>query len=87
MERETAAILRTLGFRVRELRLKMGLTQEQAAEKLKMLAPNYARIEQGRANATVDTLVRVSKMLGVSLSELFGLPENRIARVGRPRRS
>jgi hypothetical protein len=36
-----------------------GLTQEQTAEQLGMLAANYARVEQGRANVTVDTLVRV----------------------------
>lgn len=84
MARETRTILRDLGLRVRELRRHAGLTQEQAAERLGMLAPNYARIEQGRANVTVDTLVRVSNALDVPLLELFRAPRNRTVRPGRP---
>lgn len=76
MEHETAAILRNLGRRIGELRRERGLTQETAAEMLGMLAPNYARIEQGRQNVTVDTLVRITRMLGsdVTIAELFASP-------------
>jgi transcriptional regulator with XRE-family HTH domain len=34
-----------VGLRVRELRVALGVTQEEAAERLRMQAPNYARIE------------------------------------------
>ncbi|MCC6555979.1 MAG: helix-turn-helix transcriptional regulator, partial [Polyangiaceae bacterium] len=76
MEPETAAVLRTLGKRIGELRRARGLTQEQAAERLGMLAPNFARIEQGRQNVTVDTLVRIATMLGedVVVRDLFDPP-------------
>lgn len=76
MEPETAAVLRNLGRRIGELRRARGLTQEQAAERLGMLAPNYARVEQGRQNVTVDTLVRIARMLGedVQVPDLFALP-------------
>lgn len=63
------------------------MTQEQAAEKLGMLTPNYARIEQGRANVTVDTLVRIANMLDALLSELFKAPKKRMVTKGRPRGS
>lgn len=76
MEAETAAILRELGKRIGELRRARGLTQETAAERLGMLAPNYARIEQGRQNVTVDTLVRIVRVLGedVRVADLFAPP-------------
>lgn len=76
MEHETAAILRDLGKRIGELRRERGLTQETAAERLGMLAPNYARIEQGRQNVTIDTLVRIARMLGedMTIAELVTPP-------------
>ncbi len=87
MRRETKTVLRDLGLRIGELRAKQGLTQEGAAEKLGMLAPNYARLEQGRANCTVDTIVRIAKMLDLPVFELFKPPKKRIAKIGRPPRT
>ncbi len=37
-----------------------------------MLPTNYARIEQGKLNVTVDTLMRVSAGLGLELTVNFG---------------
>jgi HTH-type transcriptional regulator/antitoxin HipB len=71
-------------MRMREVRRARGLTQEQLASELGMLAPNYARVEQGRQNVTVDTVVRVAQVLGVPLAELFRLPRTRSIPPGRP---
>lgn len=84
--RKTAAILKNLGLRIQELRRDRGETQESLAGRLGMLAPNYARIEQGRANVTVDTLVRVANALDVDLGQLFIAPERRRSKPGRPRK-
>ena len=85
MPRETRAVLRDLGLRIRELRRRAGHTQETAAESLGMLTPNYARIEQGRVNVTVDTLVRIANTLSVPLADLFKAPKDRVVKAGRPR--
>lgn len=85
MKAETTAVLKDLGRRVKEIRRSRQLTQEALAEKLAMLPSNYARIEQGRMNATVDTLVRIAKALKVSVSDLFTKPESKRSKVGRPR--
>jgi transcriptional regulator with XRE-family HTH domain len=88
MHRETKTVLRALGARIGELRAAAGITQEQASERLGMLTPNYARIEQGRANATIDTLVRIAKAFDVDVLELFRAPKNPTRRrPGRPGRS
>jgi transcriptional regulator with XRE-family HTH domain len=84
MPRETRSVLRDLGLRIRELRRQRELTQEALAEKLGMLTPNYARVEQGRANVTVDTLVRIAHALDVELIELFRAPKDKTVRPGRP---
>ena len=83
----TKSVLKRVGLRIRELRLERGLTQEKAAERVRMLVSNYARIEQGRQNVTVDTLVRIARVLRVEVPELFVRPEARFARPGRPRKS
>lgn len=83
---ETRTVLRELGLRIGEVRRSRGLTQEQAAEALGMLAPNYARIEQGRSNVTVDTLVRIANALDVPIGRLFTKPRTTRPAPGRPTR-
>jgi transcriptional regulator with XRE-family HTH domain len=80
------AALRDLGRRIHEIRRKRGLTQEQAASELAMEVTNFARIEQGRVNVTVKTLVRVARCLDVPLIEVFRSPRSRTVRPGRPRK-
>lgn len=87
MAGETKGVLRDLGLRIRDLRRAQGLTQEELSEKLGMLAPNYARIEQGRMNVTVDTLTRIAKVLKVRVADLFAKPKTKKVSVGRPRKS
>jgi DNA-binding XRE family transcriptional regulator len=60
-----------LGQRLRELRTARGLTQEQAAEMIGIHPKYMPRVEAGRANLTVDTLIAASVAYGVSLSDLF----------------
>jgi transcriptional regulator with XRE-family HTH domain len=84
MAREIRDVLREFGLRLGELRRARGLTQEAVAERLGMLAPNYARVEQGRANVTVDTLNRIAGALGTDIAELFGRAASHAVRLGRP---
>jgi len=81
------AAQRSVGLRIRELRQARGETQESFAGKLGMLSPNYARVEQGRANVTLGTLVRIANGLKVELAELFVAPTAKRAKPGRPRKS
>ena len=83
----TESVQKDLGLRVRELRHLAGLTQEEGAVQLGMLTPNYARIEQGRMNVTIDTVVRLANMLGVSVADLFIKPKVKTVPKGRPKKS
>ena len=63
--------LKRLGIRLRELREKQGLTQEQAAEAIGVHPKSMPRIEGGTANPTVATLVAASVAYKVPLRDLF----------------
>jgi transcriptional regulator with XRE-family HTH domain len=60
-----------LGQEVRRLRKERGLSQEALAD-LAGLHTNYVGgIERGERNVGIKALIRVSRGLGVPLSELF----------------
>lgn len=62
--------LRKLGENVRTLRAKKELSQEQLAELAEVDRTYVGGLERGERNATVQTLVRVAKALGVSVAVL-----------------
>lgn len=57
---------------MRALREAQGLSQRALAERVKMERPNYARIEKGRVNVTVDTILRLCDGLDVKLTIVLG---------------
>jgi transcriptional regulator with XRE-family HTH domain len=58
------------------------------AERLDVLVGYVARIEGGRQNLTIESLVRIASILRVDVSELFSAPATRGRRwPGRPRKS
>lgn len=80
-------VLRDLGRRVAELRAARGLTQERFAEEADVTVQYLQRVERGRENLTVRSLVRLAVLLRVSITDLFAMPAQREVRPGRPRRT
>ncbi|MCT4563804.1 MAG: helix-turn-helix domain-containing protein [Maledivibacter sp.] len=60
-----------LGKRIREERLKIGLTQEKLAEFAEVSPAYMGRIERGERNITVKTLIRIANALGTSIDYLL----------------
>lgn len=79
-------VLRDLGRRIAELRSARGLTQERFAEDADITVQYLQRVEAGRENLTVRSLVRLATLLRVSVMDLFAKPAQREVRPGRPRR-
>jgi len=72
--------LDAMARRIKEKRMFLGLTQEQAAEKLKISYSSYTKIENGFQNPSLDTLIGISTMLKISLDEMvFGVDENSVS--------
>lgn len=60
-----------IGLRIKELRKRKALSQEEIAEKAET-SPNYvSRMERGTENPTLDMLIKLSEALEVDLWELF----------------
>lgn len=74
----------SIGKRIREVRLGAEVSQETLAAKIGMTRGNFARIEQGRTNVTLDTLLRIADGLGVEVIDLFRHPKERTVKPGRP---
>ena len=61
----------TVGAAIREQRLKHGLTIAQVAEQADISRGMLSKIENGQTTAGMDTLARIARALGVSMSMLF----------------
>ena len=59
------------GARMQEYRLKMGLSQEQFAEKTGLTANYIARVERGESFPRLDSLITIINSLGVTADAIF----------------
>ena len=59
------------GSRIRSLRKKRGLTQEQLAEKMNVSTPYIAKIETGKQTGPVELAVEFAAFFEVSLDYLL----------------
>jgi transcriptional regulator with XRE-family HTH domain len=60
------------GERVRALRLKRGLTQEQLAEAAHLNSVQVSHIERGANEPKLTTILRLAGALGVKVGKLIG---------------
>ena len=79
------SIIRDIGRRIAEVRAERGWTQARFAEVLGIAVPNLQRMEQGRQNFTVRTIVTVARKLGCDPRSLWEAPLTARPRPGRPR--
>lgn len=61
----------TMGERLRELRLKKGLTLNAMAELVGMTPQGYIRLEDGTGGKTFEKLPTIAKTLDSSIDGLF----------------
>ncbi len=59
-----------IGVLIKKSREAKGLTQKEVASSVKMDQSQYSKIEKGKTDPTTSTLQKISKSLGMSLSEL-----------------
>lgn len=64
-------ILKKFGQRVREERLKQGLSQEELAEKASLHRTYIGMIERAEKNITLINIGKISQALGISIEELL----------------
>lgn len=69
-EGEIAKTRANLGKRIRDLRESRGWSQYQFAEIVPIDRTYLIGVEKGRRNIAIDNLIKISRGLGVSVSEL-----------------
>ena len=67
-----------IGERVRELRLKRGLSQQKLSDRLEVLAIYICRIEDKRRTVTDIELYGLSQVLGVPIESFYETPEDNV---------
>jgi transcriptional regulator with XRE-family HTH domain len=67
----SSTICTQTGARIRELRTVKGWTQQILADHAQIERAHLARLEEGRREAGLMMLKKISNALGVSLSELL----------------
>ncbi len=63
-----------IGETIRVAREKAGVSQALLAERIDMQRENMIRIEKGRANVTVETLMRIAAGLDLDVKVKLGRP-------------
>ena len=71
----TSALAVAFGSRVRQERQSRGWTLDQLAEAAGVSRRMVVNVEQGAANPSVGTLLRISDALGIGLPALVAPPE------------
>jgi transcriptional regulator with XRE-family HTH domain len=63
---------RRIGRCIRDARMEHDLTQEQVFLAVPMNRSFYQQIEAGEANPSLETLLRIARAIGVTISDLLG---------------
>ena len=71
MKEMDAIILRSIGGRIRDIRLQKKLTQKELSFILDIEISQITRIETGKINTSILNLIKISKALEIDIKELF----------------
>jgi transcriptional regulator with XRE-family HTH domain len=83
MDESTTNLATAIGARVRQERQARGWTLDQLAESAQVSRRMVVNVEQGAANPSVGTLLRISDALGVGLPALVEPPRPKPVKVTR----
>jgi transcriptional regulator with XRE-family HTH domain len=72
LDPRTRRVAIEIGRRIHAARIAADISQEDLAEKIGMTRGNYARIERGATNVTLDSLLRIAAGLRMKLTFDFG---------------
>lgn len=71
-------LLRALGNAIRQVREDRNLSQEHLAELADLHRTYVSSVEQGRRNLSIENIQKIAIALGVSMTELIQLCEDRL---------
>lgn len=63
---------KTIGLKIKERRLTVGITQEQIANELEVNPSHISNIECGRSNPSLSALIKIANILECSVDYFIG---------------
>ncbi|WP_316737595.1 helix-turn-helix transcriptional regulator [Pedobacter aquatilis] len=63
--------MKSVGENIKKCRIKLGLSQADAAKLLEISTPAFCKIETGRTDLNISRLLQISKLFKISISELI----------------
>ncbi|WP_293312081.1 helix-turn-helix domain-containing protein [Pedobacter sp. UBA5917] len=63
--------MKSIGDRIKQSRLALGLSQADAAKKLNISTPAFCKIETGQTDLNISRLLQISKTFKVSVIQLI----------------
>lgn len=70
--------MKTLGEKIKALRLSKGWTQEDMAEKLEISLPTYSKIEREVTDISLSRINQIAKLFKLSIVGLFLYGEEQV---------
>ncbi len=64
-----------IGKRLKELRINGGFTQQDIANELQIDRSNYSKYELGNLEISIDMLITLAKIYGVTADYIIGLED------------
>ena len=79
MNDQETALYKAIGCRIREARLKLGMSQAALAERSRISLPHISDVELGKKKMQAATFIRIAEALQISTDELLrpDIPEVR----------
>ena len=71
MQEDSIEVNKKFGQHIKELRKSKKLSTVKMSRRCLMDSGNYVRIEQGKTNPTLKTLIKLCAALEISIQELF----------------
>ncbi|MBB6240515.1 transcriptional regulator with XRE-family HTH domain [Pedobacter sp. AK013] len=63
--------MKSIGDRIKQSRLALGLSQADAAKKLNISTPAFCKIETGQTDLNISRLLQISKTFKVPVTQLI----------------
>lgn len=74
VEKDICYVKKSVGYRIRKLREKKDLSQQNMADDLNLSLSAYNKIERGVTDTSVDRLAAIAKILKVEVVDFFQEP-------------
>ena len=68
---KSSTFFKAIGTKIRENRLKLNMSQKELAKSSGIRQPDISKIEEGKKNITLETLIKICKIIGLREIQVF----------------